>query len=165
MKTFTQFILIAEDKMGQRLGNMSDADFDQFLKGRTPGESQTYREKRVKFKKTNVSSKDAGFGRQQSNPSQSSTTSQQSPKQSAETPPRSTQQTRGGNLAQPTTSGSGGNKPPTKVPGKPRIPGTEVAYAAYDTYARTKERQNKGEKLPSALTKSAGEFSVPHHHK
>jgi hypothetical protein len=82
MKTFTQFMLIAEDKMGERLGNMSDADFDQFLKGRTPGESQTYKEKRVKFKKTNVSSKDAGFG------SQSKT---QTPPKGTQTPPRGTQ--------------------------------------------------------------------------
>jgi hypothetical protein len=82
MKTFEQFMLIVEDKMGERLGNMSDADFDQFLKGRTPGESQTYKEKRVKFKKTKVSSKDAGFG------SQSKT---QTPPKGTQTPPKSSQ--------------------------------------------------------------------------
>ena len=101
MKTFEQFMLIAEDKMGERLGNMSDADFDQFLKGRTPGESQTYKEKRVKFKKTKVSSKDAGFGSQsktqtppkgtQAPPSQSSGGTQhtQTPPKSSQTPPPS----------------------------------------------------------------------------
>ena len=82
MKTFQQFMLIAEDKMGERLGNMSDADFDQFLKGRTPGESQTYKEKRVKFKKTKVSSKDAGFGNQSNT---------QTPPKGTQTPPRGTQ--------------------------------------------------------------------------
>ena len=82
MKTFQQFMLIAEDKMGERLGNMSDADFDQLLKGRTPGESQAYKEKRVKFKKTNVSSKDAGFGNQSNT---------QTPPKGTQTPPRGTQ--------------------------------------------------------------------------
>ena len=48
MKTFKEFI--AEDKMGERLGKMSDADFEQFLKGRTPEEAKTYRAKRSTFR-------------------------------------------------------------------------------------------------------------------
>ena len=92
MKTFQQFMLIAEDKMGERLGNMSDADFDQFLKGRTPGESQTYKEKRVKFKKTNVSSKDAGFGSQSNTQTPPRGTQTQTPPRGTQTqtPPRGT---------------------------------------------------------------------------
>jgi len=111
MKTFREFILIAEDKMGERLGNMSDADFDQFLKGRTPGESQTYREKRVKFKKTNVSSKDAGFGGQSNNQNS----------QRSQTPPRSTQQ--------PPTGGSGGAKPPSNPSSRPSSTNTPPRLA------------------------------------
>ena len=91
MKTFTQFMLIAEDKMGERLGNMSDTDFDQFLKGRTPGESQTYKEKRVKFKKTKVSSKDAGFGSQSNTQTPPKGTQTQTPPRGTQTPPRGTQ--------------------------------------------------------------------------
>ena len=87
MKSFSQFMLIAEDKMGERLGNMSDADFEQFLKGRTSGESQTYKEKRVKFKTTNVSSKNAGFGSQSNTqtPPRASTPPNGAPR--ASTPP------------------------------------------------------------------------------
>jgi hypothetical protein len=93
MKTFEQFMLIAEDKMGERLGNMSDADFDQFLKGRTPGESQTYKEKRVKFKKTKVSSKDAGFGSQSKTQTPPKGTQTQTPPRGTQTqtPPKGTQ--------------------------------------------------------------------------
>jgi hypothetical protein len=58
MKTFREFVLIAEDRMGERLGKMSDADFEQFLKGRTPGEAKTYRAKRATY----TSSGSAGQG-------------------------------------------------------------------------------------------------------
>jgi len=47
MKTFREFI--AEDKIGERLGKMSDADFEQFLKGRTPGEEKEFRAKRATY--------------------------------------------------------------------------------------------------------------------
>jgi hypothetical protein len=57
MKTFREFI--AEDKMGERLGNMSDTDFDQFLKGRTPEEVKTYKAKRSTFR--NSGSAGQGF--------------------------------------------------------------------------------------------------------
>jgi hypothetical protein len=57
MKTFREFI--AEDKMGEKLGNMSDTDFDQFLKGRTPEEAKTYKAKRSTFR--NSGSAGQGF--------------------------------------------------------------------------------------------------------
>ena len=57
MRTFREFI--AEDKMGERLGNMSDTDFDQFLKGRTPEEAKTYKAKRSTFR--NSGSAGQGF--------------------------------------------------------------------------------------------------------
>jgi hypothetical protein len=57
MKTFKEFI--SEDKMGERLGKMSDIDFEQFLKGRTPEEAKTYRAKRSTF--TNSGSAGQGF--------------------------------------------------------------------------------------------------------
>jgi hypothetical protein len=45
--------------MGERLGNMSDTDFDQFLKGRTPEEVKTYKAKRSTFR--NSGSAGQGF--------------------------------------------------------------------------------------------------------
>ena len=100
MKTFREFVFIAEDRMGQRLGNMSDADFEQFLKGRTPGESQTYREKRAQFRRTNVSGQDVRGSRSTQTPPRgtqtpprqpSGSTQTQTPPRGTQTPPRSTQ--------------------------------------------------------------------------
>ncbi len=99
MKTFREFVFITEDKMGQRLGNMSDADFEQFLKGRTPGESETYRQKRAQFRKTTVSGQDVRGSRSTQTPPRQpsgSTQTQTPPRQSrsaqsTQTPPRGTQ--------------------------------------------------------------------------
>jgi len=46
MKTFRDFIA---EGVAERLGKMSDADFEQFLKGRTPGEEKEFRAKRAAY--------------------------------------------------------------------------------------------------------------------
>jgi len=48
MKTFSEFMVIAEDKMTERLSKMSNDEFEQFLKGRTPGEAKSFRARRTK---------------------------------------------------------------------------------------------------------------------
>jgi hypothetical protein len=48
MKTFKEFMVIAEDKMTERLSKMSNDEFEQFLKGRTPGEAKSFRARRTK---------------------------------------------------------------------------------------------------------------------
>lgn len=48
MKSFRDFIIIAENKMAERLSKMSDSEFEQFLKGRTPGEASSFKARRTK---------------------------------------------------------------------------------------------------------------------
>ena len=56
MKTFKDFL--KEDKMAERLGKMSDAEFEQFLKGRSPQEVKNFTAKRATY----TSSGSAGQG-------------------------------------------------------------------------------------------------------
>jgi hypothetical protein len=48
MKTFKEFMLIAEDKMSERLSKMSDSEFQQFLKGRSSEEANIFKARRSK---------------------------------------------------------------------------------------------------------------------
>ena len=56
MRTFKDFL--KEDKMAERLGKMSDAEFEQFLKGRSPQEVKNFTAKRATY----TSSGTAGQG-------------------------------------------------------------------------------------------------------
>jgi len=55
MKTFREFVFIVEDRMGERLGKMSDAEFEQFLKGRRPGETESFRTRRSTYRSKKTS--------------------------------------------------------------------------------------------------------------
>ena len=154
MKTFREFVLIAEDKMGERLGKMSDSDFEQFLKGRTSGEAKTYREKRVKFRKTKVSGEDIRGSKQTQTPPKQSSTSTPPPKQpSTSTPPPK----------KPTGGLSTQVKPPApKGPGlRTRLgnivgPAANVASAAMDYKERRAAGQSRARAAGGAASSLAG---------
>ena len=56
MKTYEGFLL---EGVGDRVGKMSDDQFNQFMKGRTEEESKTYRDARDKAKKDKDKKKSA----------------------------------------------------------------------------------------------------------
>lgn len=165
MKTFREFIVIAEDRMGERLGKMTDPDFEQFLKGRTPGEAKTYREKRAQFRTTKVSGEDIRGSRKTQTPPKQPT---QTPPKATQTPPRSTQTPpKQSSSTPPPKTPTGGlstqTKPPTpKGPGlRARLgklagPATNVAAGALEYKARREAGQSRQKAAGGAVASGAG---------
>lgn len=107
MKSFKEFQFIIEGRMEEKLGNMSDSDFEDFLKGRTTGESESFRKKRANFKKTTVSGQNVRGNTKQTPPPPSSGKSGGTP---PPPPPKSNQSTTSPSSSGNTTS-TGGRTP------------------------------------------------------
>lgn len=150
MKTFKEFIFISEDKMADRLSRMSDDEFQQFLKGRTPGEANAFKARRSK-----VSS--STFRNNQTKPSNNTSITKPAPSQtggggggtpSGKSGPLVT--TKPGQL-------SSNAKPPVKkvnVPGGRKIPGLKTGAALSGVLGAADEKI-KGSGNLRALAKGA----------
>lgn len=127
MRTFKDFL--KEDKMAERLGKMSDAEFEQFLKGRSPQEVKNFTAKRATY----TSSGAAGQGVRDAQ--QAARNAQQSGGSKPPSTPRP------GAAPRPGVSGL------RNVAG--RVAGPALSgYLAYDNY---KQRRNQGQSQVQAI--------------
>ena len=169
MKTFREFNILSEDRMAERLGKMSDSDFEQFLKGRTAGEAATYREKRVKFRKTNVSGEDIrGSKKTQAPPKQPSASSTQTPPKATQTPPASAQtapKQPSPKSAPKASTGGLSTQPKAPTPKGPTFrsrlgniarPAATIAGSALEYKARRDEGQSRKRAAGGAFATGAG---------
>lgn len=159
MKSFREFIILAEDKMGERLGKMSDAEFEQFLKGRRPEEEKSFKEKRVKFKTTKVSGEDIrGSKGPQTPPQQPAGASPPPPPKTPQQPPQSStppKPQKSGGLA--TTSPSAAARPGLRARlGRLAGPATAAAGGIMDYKARREVGQSRARSAGGALASGAG---------
>ena len=113
MKSFREFMVIVEDKMAERLSKMSASEFEQFLKGRSPGEAASFKAKRIKVPGSTFTNKGT-----QPQPEQPSGGTQQTktPPKASQTPPPSSNPPKSSTPPPQPSGGSGGRGTPPPRP-------------------------------------------------
>lgn len=128
MKTFSQFMVIVEDRMAERLTKMSDSEFEQFLKGRTPGEAASFKAKRTKVPGSTFTNTGT-----QTPPSQPSGGPQQTQTSPSSNPPKSSAPP-----SQPSGGSGGRGTPPPPPSSSTTTPSSGSRPPAATTNAATK---------------------------
>ena len=177
MKTFSQFqedsLTVILEQAGKGFAAMTDQDFERWVKA-NPGAAEKARKVRAEFLKTYNTAKQSS-GTQQTPPRGTSTASGEP--FNATGKPGSPGNSQGGYSTPRNPTGNststppGPNKPPSGAtsgtssrvnvsPGQAlRVAGNvaQAGFVGYDIYDKTKERQAQGERLRTAIPKSAAE--------